>query len=302
MCGYPPRDLVERRSFVAAAEKATARVARASGETVWLFGTLLGNRARSGRPVFNAAVAARNGKTLGVYRKRLLPTYDVFDEGRYFEPGTRPLALRVAGRRVGVTICEDIWNDKTFWKRPLYPTDPVAELQRGSLDLHVNISASPYTLGKNRLRRRMMCRIAQAYGRAAGPLQSGRRQRRPGLRRRLHGVRRAGPSGRRGKALRGGLLDHRPAGGRRPAGGHPLLAGGPAARAGPGAFGLRRQVRVRERRAGALRRNRLGRHGRPGLRGAGPRARARRRDAGALLLRRQPSRRRRAGSPAGHRS
>ena len=164
VCGYPPRDLVERGSFVAAAEKANARVARASGDSVWLFGSLLRNRARSGRPVFNVAVAARNGKTLAVYRKRLLPTYDVFDEGRYFEPGSRPLSLRVAGRRVGVTICEDIWNDKTFWKRPLYPTDPVAELERDSLDLHVNISASPYTLGKNRLRRRMMRQIARRTG------------------------------------------------------------------------------------------------------------------------------------------
>jgi NAD+ synthase (glutamine-hydrolysing) len=98
---------------------------------------------------------------VGVYRKRLWPTYDVFDEGRYVEPGDRPLTLRIAGRRVAVTICEAIWNDKTFWKRPLYPTDPVAELERESLDLHVNISASPYTLGKNRLRRRMMCRIAR---------------------------------------------------------------------------------------------------------------------------------------------
>jgi len=164
VCGYPPRDLVERASFVAATEKANARVARASGRSVWIFGSLVANRAKSGRPVFNTAIAAREGRTVGVYRKRLLPTYDVFDEGRYFEPGDRPLTLRVAGRRVGVTICEDIWNDKTFWKRPLYPTDPVAELERGELDLHVNISASPYTLGKNRLRRRMMCRIARRTG------------------------------------------------------------------------------------------------------------------------------------------
>jgi NAD+ synthase (glutamine-hydrolysing) len=164
VCGYPPRDLVERASFVAATEKANARVARASGRGVWVFGSLLANRAKSGRPVFNAAIAARGGRTVAVYRKRLLPTYDVFDEGRYFEPGDRPLTLRVAGRKVGVTICEDIWNDKTFWKRPLYPTDPVAELERGELDLHVNISASPYTLGKNRLRRRMMCQIAHRTG------------------------------------------------------------------------------------------------------------------------------------------
>ncbi|HEY1252729.1 MAG TPA: NAD+ synthase [Thermoanaerobaculia bacterium] len=160
VCGYPPRDLVERSSFVAASEKASARITRASKAAVWIYGTLLANRARSGRSVFNAAIAARGGRTVGVYRKRLLPTYDVFDEGRYVEPGDRALTLRVAGRRVGVTICEDIWNDKTFWKRPLYPTDPVAELERSDLDLHVNISASPYTLGKNRLRLRMMRRIA----------------------------------------------------------------------------------------------------------------------------------------------
>jgi NAD+ synthase (glutamine-hydrolysing) len=164
VCGYPPRDLVERPSFVAETERAAERLVRASGRSVWIFGTLLRNPVRSGRPVFNAAIAAREGKRIGVYRKRLLPTYDVFDEGRYFEPGDRPLVLRVSGRRVAVTICEDIWNDKTFWKRPLYPTDPVAELKRGSLDLHVNISASPYALGKERLRRRMMRQIARRTG------------------------------------------------------------------------------------------------------------------------------------------
>ena len=114
--------------------------------------------------MFNTAVAARDGRRVAIYRKRLLPTYDVFDEGRYVEPGDRGLTLRLRGRRVAVTICEDIWNDKTFWKNPLYPTDPVAELVRGDADVHVNISASPYTLGKNRLRRRMMSRIARRSG------------------------------------------------------------------------------------------------------------------------------------------
>ncbi|MEP6993773.1 MAG: NAD+ synthase [Acidobacteriota bacterium] len=164
VCGYPPRDFVERPSFVAETERASARVARAAGSSVWIFGTLLRNRGKSGRPLFNAAMAARGGESIGVYRKRLLPTYDVFDEGRYFEPGNRPLVMRVAGHRVAVTICEDIWNDKTFWKRPLYPTDPVSELKPASADLHVNISASPYTMGKNRLRRRMMRQIALRTG------------------------------------------------------------------------------------------------------------------------------------------
>ena len=164
VCGYPPRDLVERLSFVTGTERAAERLARASGRATWIFGTLLKNRGGSGRRVFNTAVAARGGKRVAVYRKRLLPTYDVFEEGRYFEPGDRPLVLRVSGRRVAVTICEDIWNDKTFWERPLYPTDPVAELKQRTLDLHVNISASPYTLGKNRLRRRMMKQIARRTG------------------------------------------------------------------------------------------------------------------------------------------
>ncbi|HEY3202480.1 MAG TPA: NAD+ synthase [Thermoanaerobaculia bacterium] len=164
VCGYPPRDLIERASFVGEAERTTKGLVRASGNAVWLFGTVTKNRGRSGRRVFNTAVAARQGRQIGVYRKRLLPTYDVFDEGRYFEPGSRSLVLRLSGHRVGVTICEDIWNDKTFWKRPLYLSDPVAELKPLRLDLHVNISASPYTLGKNRLRRRMMQRIARRSG------------------------------------------------------------------------------------------------------------------------------------------
>lgn len=164
VCGYPPRDLVERTSFIVASERAADRIARATGDTTWVFGALVANRGKSGRRVFNAAVAARRGRRVALYRKRLLPTYDVFDEGRYVEPGDRSCVLRIGGRRVAVTICEDIWNDKSFWSRPLYDTDPVAELKPLGLDLHVNISASPYALGKNRLRRRMMERIAKRSG------------------------------------------------------------------------------------------------------------------------------------------
>ncbi|HEY6066442.1 MAG TPA: nitrilase-related carbon-nitrogen hydrolase, partial [Thermoanaerobaculia bacterium] len=112
VCGYPPKDLLERRAFVDEGERANARIAEASGSAVWLFGSIERNRARSGRDVFNVAIAARNGRISAVYRKRLLPTYDVFDEGRYFEPGKKPLVLRIRGKRVGVTVCEDIWNDK----------------------------------------------------------------------------------------------------------------------------------------------------------------------------------------------
>ena len=162
--GYPPRDLLERRSFIQAAERASAKIARATGPALWLFGSLIRNRASSGRPVFNVAVAAREGRTVAVYRKRLLPNYDVFDEGRYFEAGKKPLAVRAGGRKVGVTVCEDIWNDKTFWKKPLYAGDPVADLKPLGVDLHVNISASPWLVGKGRLRERMMRQIARRTG------------------------------------------------------------------------------------------------------------------------------------------
>jgi NAD+ synthase (glutamine-hydrolysing) len=164
VCGYPPRDLVERGAFLIEAERTNRRIVRKTGDAVWIFGTLRGNTARAGRRVFNVALAAHRGRSVAEYRKRLLPTYDVFDEGRYFEPGDRPLVIRVAGKRVGVTICEDIWNDKTFWRHPLYSTDPAAELKPLRLDLHVNISASPYALGKDRLRRRMMQQIARRSG------------------------------------------------------------------------------------------------------------------------------------------
>ncbi|HEX7253703.1 MAG TPA: NAD+ synthase, partial [Thermoanaerobaculia bacterium] len=126
-----------------------------------IFGSVLRHRARTGRLVSNVAFAAREGRVLAIYEKRLLPTYDVFDEGRYFEPGTRPLVIALKGRRIGVTICEDIWNDKNFWKRPLYRSDPIADLRRLRADLHANIAASPWSLGKERLRERMMRQIAR---------------------------------------------------------------------------------------------------------------------------------------------
>jgi len=163
--GYLPKDLLERRSFLQEAERTAARIVKASGDALWVFGSILANRSASGRSAFNVAVAARGGRAAAIYRKRLLPTYDVFDEGRYFEPGTRPLAVRVSGRRAALTICEDIWNDKTFWtKRRLYTGDPVADLKPLGAELHVNISASPWIIGKDRLRERMMRQVARGTG------------------------------------------------------------------------------------------------------------------------------------------
>ena len=162
VAGYPPKDLVERRAFVREASATSARIARATGEALWVFGSIAPNTSASGRSVFNVAVAARGGRIVGEYRKRLLPNYDVFDEARYFQPGDRSLVVRAGGRRIAITICEDIWNDKTFWKRRrLYEGDPVADVKRAAPDLHVNVSASPWIVGKDRLRERMMRQIAR---------------------------------------------------------------------------------------------------------------------------------------------
>jgi NAD+ synthase (glutamine-hydrolysing) len=160
--GYLPKDLLERKSFVAEAEKTTRRIVRAAGGALWVFGSIRTNRKRAGRSVFNVAIAARNGREVGEYHKRLLPTYDVFDEGRYFEPGDRSLAVGSGRTRTALTICEDIWNDKTFWKeRRLYTNDPVAEIRPLGPALHANISASPWIVGKDRLRERLMRQVAK---------------------------------------------------------------------------------------------------------------------------------------------
>jgi NAD+ synthase (glutamine-hydrolysing) len=163
--GYLAKDLLERRSFVAEAEKTSARIVRAASDALWVFGSIEANRKGPGRNVFNASIAARRGRRVGVYHKRLLPTYDVFDEGRYFEPGDRSLAVGTGRTRTALTICEDIWNDKTFWKkRRLYSGDPVAEIRPLGAALHANISASPWIVGKDRLRERMMRQVARGTG------------------------------------------------------------------------------------------------------------------------------------------
>jgi NAD+ synthetase len=165
LCGYPPRDLLDRSSFQEDADRLLSALARRAGRTALLAGTLLPNPAKTGKPFFNAAVLLRNGRVAAVARKSLLPAYDVFDEVRHFEPATGPTLVRLAGRKAGLTICEDLWNDKDFFrKRRLYPDDPGEILLTRGADLVVNISASPFSEGKPRLRRRMLSRLARDGG------------------------------------------------------------------------------------------------------------------------------------------
>jgi NAD+ synthetase len=162
VCGYPPLDLIERPAFRREAARVLKRLEKRAKGTALLVGTILPNPAATGKTAFNAAVLLREGRIAAVARKCLLPTYDVFDEARYFEPAKEPVLVRLAGEKVGITICEDLWNDKDFWRaRRLYREDPGAALVRRGATLIVNISASPFSEGKPRLRRRMLARLAR---------------------------------------------------------------------------------------------------------------------------------------------
>ncbi|HEX5036804.1 MAG TPA: NAD+ synthase [bacterium] len=160
LTGYPPRDLVEVAGFVERNLKALEEVARLASGIQIVVGYVDRNPVPGGKPLFNAAALCRDGKVAARYFKNLLPTYDVFDEGRYFQPGTE------AGlwKDVGISICEDCWNDKLFWEKRLYPRDPIEEQVGKGAKFLLNISASPYTLGKPEFRRNMLSAIAIKHG------------------------------------------------------------------------------------------------------------------------------------------
>ncbi len=162
VCGYPPRDLIDRPAFQREAARSLTALARRTRETALLVGTFLPNRRPTGKPFHNAAVLLHRGRARAIAKKLLLPTYDVFDEGRHFEPGSAPVVVPLAGERLGLSICEDLWNDKDFWRtRRLYREDPGEEMVRRGATAIVNISASPFSEGKPRLRRRMLARLAR---------------------------------------------------------------------------------------------------------------------------------------------
>ena len=161
LCGYPPRDLLNRRDFVESHERALREVAKRVGKVPLLIGGIEKTNQKAGRPLYNTAFLVEKGKTRAVARKILLPTYDVFDEDRYFEAGDKVGSVRIAGKRVGVTICEDIWNDEDLWPERRYRIDPVRELAKKGVDLLINLSASPWNIGKERVRYRLLAEVAK---------------------------------------------------------------------------------------------------------------------------------------------
>ncbi|RXH57122.1 NAD+ synthase [Granulicella sibirica] len=172
VCGYPPADLLEKADFIARAQRAIAEIAAwtaGGGKPAVLCGTVMPAESGTGKHVRNVAVLLADGAVQFVQQKMLLPFYDVFDEQRYFEPAVRQSLVTVRGQTVAITICEDAWNDKGFWPKRLYSTDPVEELMGqwpadATQKIMVNISASPYWCGKARLRERMLGAVARRDG------------------------------------------------------------------------------------------------------------------------------------------
>jgi NAD+ synthase/NAD+ synthase (glutamine-hydrolysing) len=161
VCGYPPRDLVERPSFVARNRATVERIAAETQGIAVICGMVTAAEADSGKKVMNSAALLREGRVDFIQSKMLLPTYDVFDEMRNFAPAKSQQLFSFCGKQMALTICEDAWNDKRFWNRRLYGVDPVEELVRAGGNFVLNISASPFWLGKRELRRDMLAAIAR---------------------------------------------------------------------------------------------------------------------------------------------
>jgi NAD+ synthase (glutamine-hydrolysing) len=169
LCGYPPRDLLDLPEFL---DRVAATLAALAEPADWSRGLslLVGFPERvDGAPppgLMNSVALIAGGRVAAVGRKSLLPTYDVFDETRYFLPAGAATTAAVEGldAPLGLSVCEDVWNDKRFWQRPRYGRDPVAELKAGGARLVANVSASPYALGKAALRERMLAASASGHG------------------------------------------------------------------------------------------------------------------------------------------
>lgn len=167
LCGYPPRDLLLNPSFVKAMAETLADLAHQLPEGLTaLIGTIEPNPKvgqSGGKPLFNSVALVDRSGVQRMFYKRLLPTYDVFDEDRYFTPGDQPNAFVLDGVHLGVTICEDLWNDEEFWGKRNYANNPIADLAALGVDLTINLSASPYSVGKQQIRERMLQHSAKRF-------------------------------------------------------------------------------------------------------------------------------------------
>ncbi len=165
ICGYPPADLLEKPAFIQRADEVLSQLAVHAGSLgiAVLCGVPTPAPPETGKHVYNSAALLEGGRVSFVQNKRLLPFYDVFDEQRYFAPAAAQGVVTVAGERVAITICEDAWNDKSFWETRRYQVDPIEELMQSGASLILNISASPFWRGKRGTREAMLSAIARRY-------------------------------------------------------------------------------------------------------------------------------------------
>lgn len=163
VCGYPPRDLVERPSFVARNRETAVQIAAATKGISVICGLVTPAQSETGKSVMNSAALLEEGKIAFQQSKMLLPTYDVFDEMRNFAPAKSQSLVSLRDDRIALTICEDAWNDKLFWPKRLYTFDPIEKLIAAGGNIVLNISASPFWIGKRELRRDMLASIARQH-------------------------------------------------------------------------------------------------------------------------------------------
>ena len=163
VCGYPPRDLVERPCFLARNRETVEHIAKNARGIAVICGLVTPAGAETGKSAMNSSALLKDGQVAFLQSKMLLPTYDVFDEMRNFAPAKSQTLFPLGGRQLALTICEDAWNDKQYWHKRLYALDPVETLMRAGGDLLLNISASPFWLGKRAMRCEMLATIARQY-------------------------------------------------------------------------------------------------------------------------------------------
>jgi len=163
LTGYPPKDLLEFSWFVEKSQTAIERLAEATNGIAALVGFVSRRDAGEGKLLHNSAALLADRRIVSVHHKTLLPTYDVFDEGRYFDPAPEVHAVQFRGRRLGISICEDCWNDRLYWRRRLYAVDPIEQLSGRGMEVLVNLSASPFAMGKRKIKEEMFAQIAARH-------------------------------------------------------------------------------------------------------------------------------------------
>ena len=164
LCGYPPRDLLAKPAFLRQNQEALESLTKRSGKAVAVVGYASTNETDSGRPAKNSAAVLQDGQVAAVRHKTLLPNYDVFDEDRYFEPATGNTPVEILGTKVGITLCEDIWNDEVFLHDRRYDRRPAEELAADGAELLLNLSASPWNLGKEHSRHVLLSQLSVKCG------------------------------------------------------------------------------------------------------------------------------------------